>query len=157
MSAPIRDEHRRRNEMNMSSLGRFNTLTTAVVAALALSAVLDVVGVVSDVSYRSVIERALSGARISLREADAADYRQQLIGWWQAGVFLAAAVLFLIWFRRANKNVRVLGVDGPRRWLSARPRPRFSLRRTARRLDRRRSRDERSAAANNRFPTAMRT
>jgi hypothetical protein len=95
-------------------LGRFKALTTAVVVALVLCAVLDIVAVVSDVSYRNMLQQAMSGVSISLQRANAADHRQAVIGWWQIAVFLATAVLFISWFRRAYTNVGRLGVDGLR-------------------------------------------
>jgi hypothetical protein len=100
-------------------LGRFKALTAAVVVAVGLCGVLDVVGVFSDVSYRNLLQRAMSGAAISIQQADAADHRQAVIGWLQVGVFLATAFLFVVWFRRAYTNVGRLGVDGLRygpRW-----------------------------------------
>jgi Domain of unknown function (DUF4328) len=99
--------------------GRFKALTTAVVVALVVCAVLDVVAVASDVSYRNLIQNALAGATISLQQADSADHRQAVIGWWQVGVLLATAVLYVVWFRRAYVNVGRLGVHGLRygpRW-----------------------------------------
>ncbi len=103
----------------MNRLGRFKALTTAVVVVLALCAVLDVVAVISDVSYRNLIQRISSGAAVSIQQADSADHRQAVIGWWQLAIFVAAAVLFIVWFRRAYTNVGRLGVDGLRygpRW-----------------------------------------
>ena len=98
----------------MDRLGRFKGLTTVVVIALGLCAVLDVVGVFSDVSYRHLLQRAMAGASISIQQADSADHRQSTIGWWQLGLFLVTACAFLVWFRRAYTNVGRLGVHGLR-------------------------------------------
>jgi len=98
----------------MNRLGRIKALTTAVVVLLVLCAVLDVVAVISDASYRSLIGRISSGAAVTLQQADSADHRQAVIGWWQIGLFVATAVMFIVWFRRAYTNVGRLGVDGLR-------------------------------------------
>jgi hypothetical protein len=102
----------------MNRLGGFKALTTALVVGFVLCAVLDVVAVFSDESYRSLIQRAIAGG-ISVQQADSADQRQTAIGFWQFGIFLVTAILFLIWFRRAYANVPRLGVGGMRhgpRW-----------------------------------------
>src|SRR2546430_5239740 len=113
-SAPAGIPRLRPKEGDVDRLGRFKGLTTAVVLALGLCAVLDVVGLFSDVSYRHLLQRAMAGASISIQQADSADHRQAVIGWWQLGLFLATACFFLVWFRRAYTNVGRLGVHGLR-------------------------------------------
>jgi hypothetical protein len=61
----------------------------------------------------------MSGAAVSIQQANSADNRQALIGWWQVAVFLLTALLFIVWFRKAYTNVARLGVHGLRygpRW-----------------------------------------
>jgi hypothetical protein len=54
-------------------------------------------------------------APAQLDQLDAADLALSLIGFLQAVLFIAVAVLFIIWFYRAYKNLTVVGTAGPRR------------------------------------------
>jgi hypothetical protein len=47
-------------------------------------------------------------------EADASDQRQRLIGLLQLLVWLGTVVTFLVWFRRAYRNLPALGAESPR-------------------------------------------
>src|SRR5262245_52254127 len=90
-------------------------LTRLVITALLLTIVLDVAGIVSDISYHNLVERLLAGDFESLDQAQAADDRQRLIGLAQLALFGVTAVVFIWWFRRAYANLIRLGVS-PLRW-----------------------------------------
>ena len=79
-------------------------------AALALTLALDVVAVVSDISYHRLIEEVASGTDVSIAKAQAADDRQNTIGQVQLALFAATAVVFIVWFHRAYRNLGALGV-----------------------------------------------
>jgi len=81
--------------------------------ALGATLVLNVVAVVSDVSYHDLIHRFLSGD-VSGADAQAADDRQFTIAGVQLAVFALTALAFVLWFYRAYENLRPLGVENPR-------------------------------------------
>jgi Domain of unknown function (DUF4328) len=82
--------------------------TRLVLAALILTLALDVVAVVSDVSYHRLVDRFAGGADVSLQDADD---RQSTIAQVQLALFAATAVVFIVWFHRAYRNLGTLGVD----------------------------------------------
>jgi hypothetical protein len=96
---------------------RFDPLTwptRLVLGALGATLVLNVVAVVSDVSYHDLIQRLVSGGDVSLADAQAADDRQFTIADVQLAVFALTALAFVVWFYRAYENLRPLGVENLR-------------------------------------------
>jgi Domain of unknown function (DUF4328) len=96
---------------------RFDPLTwptRLVLGALGATLVLNVVAVVSDVSYHDLIHRLLSGGDVSLADAQAADDRQFTIAGVQLAVFALTALAFVVWFYRAYENLRPLGAENLR-------------------------------------------
>ena len=79
-------------------------LTLIVTIAIAVDAVLSLVGAVSTLSEIGLLERMREGGDWSMEEAEANDLRQALIGFTQLGVFVATAVLFLVWVHRVVSN-----------------------------------------------------
>ncbi|MDB4780351.1 DUF4328 domain-containing protein [bacterium] len=53
----------------------------------------------------------LSRATFSAAEAEANDFREQIIGLFYFSLYLLTAVIFGCWIVRANKNARALGAD----------------------------------------------
>jgi hypothetical protein len=90
-------------------------LTRIAIAALVLSALLDVVGLIADVSYYDLIHRITDGQPVSPADAQSADQLQSTIGWVEIGVYLATATAFIAWFHRAYSNLRRLD-GGSARW-----------------------------------------
>jgi Domain of unknown function (DUF4328) len=88
--------------------------TRLVLGVLFLTIALDVVAVVSDLSYHSLIERLSNGGDVSPAKIQCADDRQSTIGWVQTGIFVIAAIFFITWFSRAYKNLGRLGVEALR-------------------------------------------
>jgi hypothetical protein len=84
------------------------------IAALIVTAVLDVVAVASDWSRYDLLGRIVSGGSFTLAEANASDHRQAVIGGVQIGVLLVTAIIFIWWFHRAYRNLDALG--GERRF-----------------------------------------
>jgi Domain of unknown function (DUF4328) len=100
-----------------ASLRKSRVLAYLAMGALALCAVLGVIGVVSDYSYGNLIGRILNGGNVTLGQANAADHRVQTIAWTEIGLYLVTAAIFIAWFHDAYKNVGRLGVNGLR-WSS---------------------------------------
>jgi hypothetical protein len=93
---------------------RFDPLTwptRLALAGLGATLVLDVVAVVSDVSYHRLIQRLVTGGDVSLAEAQAADDRQFTIGDVQLALLALTALAFVLWFYRAYENLRPLGIE----------------------------------------------
>jgi hypothetical protein len=56
----------------------------------------------------------MAGNVVSAADAQAADNRQNTIGWAQLALFLTTGVLFVAWFHRAYSNLDRLGISGLR-------------------------------------------
>ena len=96
---------------------RFDPLiwpTRLALGALGAALVLNVVALVSDVSYHDLIHRLVGGGDVSLADAQAADDRQFRIADAQLAVFALTALAFVVWFYRAYENLRALGVENLR-------------------------------------------
>ena len=96
---------------------RFDPLiwpTRLALGALGAALVLNVVALVSDVSYHDLIHRLVSGGDVSLADAQAADDRQFRIADAELAVFALTALAFVVWFYRAYENLRALGVENLR-------------------------------------------
>jgi len=104
--------------LDLEPVQRAQRLAWIVIGALALNVVLDVVGFVADRSYHGEVQKLASGQLGSLDSAQTAENRVHLIGWLSIGLYIATAILFVIWFRRAYLNVSRMGVHG-QRWSSA--------------------------------------
>ncbi|MFH0901770.1 MAG: DUF4328 domain-containing protein [Pseudomonadota bacterium] len=75
-----------------------------LLATLALS----IVGIGSGLLQIELLSRAASGG-ISDAEAAANDERQQVVGVLQTIAYIGTAAAFLVWFRRAHRNLPALG------------------------------------------------
>jgi Domain of unknown function (DUF4328)/Protein of unknown function (DUF2510) len=81
----------------------------------AVTLVLAVVALLSGWVELSLLGRIVKDpASVSTAEADASDQRQALIGLLQLLLFLGTVVTFLVWFRRAYRNLPALGADSLR-------------------------------------------
>lgn len=87
-------------------------LTYWVVAMLAVTAVIDILGVVSLLIERSLVLDSLAGRPVSIEEAVASDNRVEAIGGWTLIALLVTAVLWCIWQHRAHSNLRSFGRIG---------------------------------------------
>ena len=88
--------------------------TRLVLGVLVLAIALDFVAIVADLSYHSLVEHGSNGGGLSLAQIQSADDRHSTIGWAQTCLYFIAAIFFIIWFSRAYKNLRRLGVEGLR-------------------------------------------
>src|SRR5205085_1752334 len=93
---------------------RLGVLTRIVVAALVVCAATDLVAVVFDVSYHHVIHRLIAGKFVSQGDAQAADDRQSANASAQLALFLATGAFSIVWFHRAYRNLRQLGISSLR-------------------------------------------
>lgn len=108
-----------RNEQYPPAADPFMSLRTLgswLIGLLSLNAALDVVAAISDVSYLGLIERGKQGL-VSFAEGSTADSRQANLALLQLLVFLVTAIVFIVWFRRAYRNLGPLGAS----WLRFKP------------------------------------
>ena len=108
-----------RNERHPPVADPFQSLRTLgswLIGLLSLNAALDVVAAISDISYLGLIERWRQGL-VSLSEVSTADSRQASLALLQLLVFLVTAIVFIVWFRRAYRNLGPLGAP----WLRFKP------------------------------------
>jgi hypothetical protein len=85
--------------------------------ALVVAILVEIASLLSDGAQYSLVQRANWGG-VTLSEVQANDQRQTLVGYAQLIVFVATAVFFLRWFRRAYANAPALGAVQPR-WTPA--------------------------------------
>jgi hypothetical protein len=81
----------------------------------AVTLVLTVVALLSDWAELSLLGRIVEDpASVSPAEADASDQRQGLIALLQPLLYLGTVVAFLVWFRRAYRNLPAFGAESLR-------------------------------------------
>ena len=90
---------------SLSSIGMW------LIALLAVTVLIDLIVIVSGISYVDLIDRIESGANVTFEEADSADQRQGALAFVELIAFAITAVVFIIWFRRAYRNMAPLGVS----------------------------------------------
>ena len=93
---------------------QLGVLTYWVAALLALTAVIDLLGVVSLLIERSLVLDSLAGRPVSIDEAIASDHRVEAVGGWTLIALLVTGVLWCIWQHRAHSNLRAFGRNGLR-------------------------------------------
>ncbi|PNE30816.1 hypothetical protein AF335_28510 [Streptomyces eurocidicus] len=91
-------------------------LAFATVALLAVCAVVDVVSLYSGFTMLGLINQVLAGGieSVSMSDLDRADALQSAVTVAQLAANLAAAVLFVLWFRRVRVNAEVFSPGGHR-------------------------------------------
>lgn len=80
-------------------------ISRALMALLLVALIIDSVAVLSDIGEVRLLTRLQEGGSVSAAEADSSDMRQAAIGLIQTVVFLVTIVVWLIWFRRAYRNL----------------------------------------------------
>ena len=83
--------------------------TRVVLVALCLTIALDLIALVSDASYHSLVERIATGG-VTSEQVQAADDRQSTIGVVQLVLLGATGIVFIFWFSRADRNLGRLGI-----------------------------------------------
>jgi hypothetical protein len=89
------------------------TVVLIVVAIVALGSLW------ADLDELDIVDRALDGERVTLREAQDADDISAGVGLGYTVVFLVSIITFLLWYSRAYRNTIALGLRDPRwgtRW-----------------------------------------
>jgi hypothetical protein len=71
--------------------------------------ILDIIAVVSGFAQAELLTRVIRGEIVTMSEATANDFRQSLIGFAQFALYIASAIVFLIWIHRAHRNLPSLG------------------------------------------------
>ncbi|MDQ3940419.1 MAG: DUF4328 domain-containing protein, partial [Actinomycetota bacterium] len=97
-----------------SSYQSVQTIGNVLSVILVLVLLVDVVAVISDMAEYSLLGRIQSGEFVSDREATASDIRQGALGLLQSLLIVVSIVMWLIWFRRAYKNLVPLQAGAPR-------------------------------------------
>lgn len=105
-----------RAEPAATSFKSLSSLSMWVIALLIAMIILDVIAIVSSISYLDLIERTNDGT-VAFDEANSADERQASIAMTQLLSIVVTGIFFIIWFRRAYRNLGPLGV----RWLRYKP------------------------------------
>ena len=90
-------------------------LASGLLVLLAISLIVDVIAVVSDLSELSLLGRAARGELVTSAEGRANDLRQLALQLIQIVVFIVTAIVFIVWFHRAYKNLLPLQA-GPLRY-----------------------------------------
>jgi hypothetical protein len=91
------------------------TLARVVVMLLAAYFVVTAIGVGSDWLELELINRVTEAqAAVTQAQLDATDARQNLIGILQLLIYLATGIMFIIWFRRAYRNLVAWGTESLR-------------------------------------------
>lgn len=85
-----------------------------VVGLIVCAMVADAISVVSDVRYLGFVGDLIDGVDVSFEDATAIDDLQQLAGILQLVAAIAAGIAFIVWFRRAYRNLPSLGFYGLR-------------------------------------------
>jgi hypothetical protein len=80
----------------------------AVKIVFAVLAALSVVAAVSDLLELLLLDKLIAGEDVSDAQIDASDARQALMGGLQFLVYVAAAVVFIMWLYRAYRNTDAL-------------------------------------------------
>lgn len=94
----------------------------AAVALLSLVIVAALVSLWADAQQLDLLNRAVDGERITLTEAQESDDRVASTALLYLVAVILSAITFLLWYARAYRNVRALGVSEPRwgrRWAIA--------------------------------------
>jgi len=91
------------------------TLARTLIVLLAVTLVLGMIAVFSDWVELDLLGRIVADPEsVSTAEADASDQRQALIALLEFLLWLGTVVVFLVWFRRAYRNLPALGAESLR-------------------------------------------
>lgn len=92
----------------MESLRTRCQLVTGVFVMIMLASA---VAALSDLSLVRYVQDLESGGPLDEAEAEQIDARQSMIGLVQVGLFITCAIVFLMWFHRAHKNLKAGGLN----------------------------------------------
>jgi hypothetical protein len=91
------------------------TLARVVIVLLSVYFVVTAIGLVSDWLELELANRLVEDqAAVTPAEMEASDARQGLIGILQVLIYVATGIMFIIWFRRAYRNLEAWGTEGLR-------------------------------------------
>ncbi|HEX2296572.1 MAG TPA: DUF4328 domain-containing protein [Actinomycetota bacterium] len=96
------------------SLARLSKVVTTL---LAVNIAFDFVSVILDVQGVQLVERIRAGETVPFQEGQAHDDRMRIAGILQVAGLVAAGIPFLMWMRRAYRNLGPLGT----KWLRFKP------------------------------------
>ncbi|MDQ3951511.1 MAG: DUF4328 domain-containing protein [Actinomycetota bacterium] len=84
-------------------------VSNVVIGALTLNVVFDFAAAIVDFQMLDLLGRVRDGALVTFEEAEAHDSRMQSMGWLQLSAAVGAAIPFVVWLRRAYRNLGALG------------------------------------------------
>jgi hypothetical protein len=79
----------------------------AVLTLIKIVLLLEVVSIISSGMQYSLLSAALNGGEISMEEANANDFREQVIAILHLLAYLVSGITFIMWFRRAYFNLHL--------------------------------------------------
>lgn len=103
--------------MSVSESWRYSPLlrpAQVATALLGLCIVTDLAALVVEISFYTVLEELDRGVDVAIGDITAAEDRSLAAGLVQLVTYFAAAIAFIVWFRRAYRNTAGLGATGMR-------------------------------------------
>ncbi|MFZ5989540.1 MAG: DUF4328 domain-containing protein [Bacillota bacterium] len=97
-------------QSNPSRFFSNQVLSRAVIIAVSLAILTDLIGVYSGFLEIGLLSKVKQGFEITTAEANVNDTRQGIIGVFQVLVYFLYFILFLVWVNRSNKNLTALGI-----------------------------------------------
>ncbi len=114
MKGSWRDDQRR--PPSSDPFTSLKPLARWLVGLLVIDVALYALGTFSDLSYLALIEQIRQGT-VTTAEVTAADRRLATVAVVQLAAYLVTAIVFIVWFRRAYRNLGSLGAS----WLRFKP------------------------------------
>ncbi len=101
----------------MSESWRYSPLlrpAQVATALLGMCIVVDLAAVIVEINYYTVLQDLEDGIDLGIAEINAAEDRSAIAAGAQLVAYFAAAIAFIVWFRRAYRNTAGLGATGMR-------------------------------------------
>ena len=92
-------------------------LATWLIFLFSLSIAVDALAILSGISYLGLIDRVQGGVQVFTDEISTIENRISVIGITQVVLWVVTAIVFVVWFRRAYRNLGPLGAS----WLRFKP------------------------------------
>lgn len=106
-----------RQDVTVRPFRDLRTLGHWLVRLMVISIAVDLIAIYLDLDYLDFFSRVRSGEAVTIEEALSLDRRQGQLAVAQIGIFILVGIAFLVWFRRAYRNLPSLGA----RWLRFAP------------------------------------
>lgn len=87
-----------------------NVVARSSIFLLVAGVALDGLALVTDIQMIGFLDRVRAGGDVTMREAQALDSRMALTGLMQVAAYAVAGIPFILWFRRAYRNLYTFGI-----------------------------------------------